>query len=683
MVLSLAFFFSFYCYSDPAHSQDIQTTPNLVQPQGWQGCLDQHPGWIWGGTVGGPCPVQRAGDGAILFSYGQSTLSQTRAVNQALSGTGIQIRGYEYSWTIKNANAGGNQAQPYDPLNINVSLYDSTNTQVLETRNYDYSYRINDWTTFRGTEEYQNRYSLAAVGNLTLSITSRDVGNWAGYYGPEINYVNLRLRYSVDICAASPLSSPECPGYTEAYRQQQCSANPLFDSSCPGYTEAYFQLQCGSNPLYNPACPGYQIAYFTQQCSANPLWNPECPGYQQAYFNQQCSLSPLYNNQCPGYQQAYFNQQCTANPLYDSACPGYQKAYFDQQCSLSPLYNNQCPGYQQAYFSQQCSLNTLYNSACPGYQQAYLTQQCSLNSLYSRECPGYAVAYFDQQCQLSPLYNTQCPGYQQAYFTQQCNLNQLWSTDCPGYQTAYLAQQCGLNPLFSTQCPTYQQAYFDQQCQLNSLYNSGCPGYSVAYQEKLQNDACRANPQNSPICAGYTAATADPVVATVTAPIATTTVVDPVATLTEVPLVADPIVNQTLNNNNTVNTVGNPTREATTSTPVGLGTGLRVPGLSIQPTTRSTTARQQALAAARAANTSAQGQVRDSQTQQQEAALATMATVPGFDSYQSAVIPDAQFYRPRDIYRGVTIQDNARAQRALNQRSDRLHQEMINEQYTR
>jgi hypothetical protein len=428
-------------------------------------------------------------------------LSQTYAVNQALSGTGIQIQGYEYSWTIKNANAGGNQNQPYDPLNINVSLYNSTNTQVLESKNYDYSYRINDWTRFSGKEEYQNRYSLAAVGNLTLSITSQDVGYWAGYYGPEINYVSLRLRYSVDICAASPLSSPECPGYAEAYRQQQCSANSLFDSSCPGYAEAYFQLQCSNNPLYNPACPGYQAAYFTQQCSANPLWNPECPGYQQAYFNQ--------------------------------------------------------------------------------------------------------------------------------------------------------------------------------QCQLNTLYNSQCPGYSVAYQEKLQNDACRANPQNSPVCAGYTAATADPVITTVTAPIATTTVVDPVMALTEVPLVADPVVNQTLNHNNIANT----TRETTAGTPVALGTGLRVPGLSVQPTTRSTTARQRALASARAADASAQGQVRDSQTQQQEAALAAMATVPGFDTYQSAAIPDAQFYQSREIYRGAVIRDNARAQRALNQRSDQLHQEMINEQY--
>jgi hypothetical protein len=101
----------------------------------------------------------------------------------------------------------------------------------------------------------------------------------------------------------------------------------------------------------------------------------------------------------------------------------------------------------------------------------------------------------------------------------------------------------------------------------------------------------------------------------------------------------------------------------------------------VQSSTRSATARQRALANARSANSSAQGQVRDSQTQQQEDALAAMATVPGFDAYQNAVIPDTQFYQPRDIYRGVVIRDNDRAQRALSQRSDRLHREMIDEQY--
>jgi hypothetical protein len=563
LALLALFFFSSY-----SNAQDVQTTPNLIQPNGWQGCLTQHPGWIWGGNVGGPCPVQRAGDGAILFSYGQGTLSQTIAVNQALSGTGIQVRGYEYSWTIKNANAGSGQQPSFDPLNINVSLFDPTNTSVLESKNYDYSYRINDWTTFRGTEEYKNRYSLASVGNLGVSITSKDAGYWAGYYGPEINYISLKLRYSVDVCAANPLSSPECPGYAEAYKQQQCSANTLFDPSCPGYEQAFFTMQCSSNPLYNPSCPGYQQAYFNQQCSLNALFNPQCPGYQQAYFNQQCSLNTLYNKDCPGYEQAFF----------------------DYQCNQNQLYNNKCPLYEAAYLSQQCTINSL----------------------------------------------------------------------------------------FSTQCPKYQEAYFNQQCGLNTLWNNQCPGYQSAYQAQLQANACKANPQSNPQCSGYTTVVVQPVQTTIQT-VATSQTQDPVAAITETPLVSDPVVNQTITPPK--EQVRETQQSTSPSSSPSLGSGLRVPGFTPQISSRQQSTRERAVEAARQTTTRAETATRDAQQIQQDTTITTMAEVPGFSNYQTAVIPDAPFYQPKDLYRGNVIRDNVRAQRSLTQRSDRLHTEMINEQY--
>lgn len=500
--------------------------------------MDQFSGMIWGGTRGGPCPVQRSGDGAILFSYGQSTISQTVAINQALSGTGIQVRGYDYSWTIKNANAGSGQAPAFDPLQVNVSLYDAAKQQV-ESRTHDYSFRIDNWTTFSGTEEFANRYSLANLSDVRVNITSRDAGYWAGYYGPEINNINFRLRYSVDQCAANPLSSPDCPGYAEAYKTQQCTANPLF----------------------HPSCPGYEVAFFTQQCTVNTLYSPGCPGYAQAYFNQQCSINPLYNNQCPGYAQAYFNQQCTNNPLYDK--------------------------------------------------------------------------------------------------------------QCPLYESAFLAKQCESNPLYSTQCPTYQQAYFNQQCSLNALYNNQCPGYQQAYQAKLQADACKANPQSNMQCPGF----APVVVMTQSIQSPVTIQQDPVATVTQTPLTSDPIVNQT------IAPAKEPAKESSTSPSPALGSGLVVPGVRIQP--QPTTSQTRGANIARQTVNNAQAIAADAQTQQQDVAVASMGTVPGFDTYQSAILPDAQFYQVRDIYRGNVIRDNARAQRALSQRSDRLHKEMVDEQYRR
>jgi hypothetical protein len=37
------------------------------------------------------------------------------------------------------------------------------------------------------------------------------------------------------------------------------------------------------NALYDPSCPGYAQAYFNQQCSLNPLYDRRCSGYNEAY----------------------------------------------------------------------------------------------------------------------------------------------------------------------------------------------------------------------------------------------------------------------------------------------------------------------------------------------------------------------------------------------------------------
>jgi hypothetical protein len=61
--------------------------------------------------------------------------------------------------------------------------------------------------------------------------------------------------------------------------------------------------------------------------------------------------------------------------------------------------------------------------------------------------------------------------------------------------------------------------------------------------------------------------------------------------------------------------------------------------------------------------------------------IARMAIVPaGFDAYNVA-LKDVAFYAPREIYRNQRTVDNARALRQLG--SDRLHQQMVEQQYRR
>ena len=59
--------------------------------------------------------------------------------------------------------------------------------------------------------------------------------------------------------------------------------------------------------------------------------------------------------------------------------------------------------------------------------------------------------------------------------------------------------------------------------------------------------------------------------------------------------------------------------------------------------------------------------------------IASMATQPtGYQAY-SAMMPDVAFYAPKEIYKNQVNVDNARLLRGLG--SDRLHQEMVNQQY--
>lgn len=165
--------------------------------------------------------------------------------------------------------------------------------------------------------------------NVTAGITG-DIGlgqMQQFYYGTGISGQSLQ-NWSVantpgDVCASNPLSSPSCPGYTDA----MCSTNPLYSTSCSGYQQAFLTQQCSANPLYSPQCPGYAAAYLTYQCSLDPLYSTTCEGYETAYFNQQCSINPLYSINCLGYADAFYVQQCTADPLYDKGCTGYAEAY--------------------------------------------------------------------------------------------------------------------------------------------------------------------------------------------------------------------------------------------------------------------------------------------------------------------------------------------------------------------
>jgi hypothetical protein len=498
----------------------------------------------------------------------------------------------------------------YDPLTESARLggtqYNAVSLNNNIGSNFHYSI-MPFWTDLVGNAD--SKFYTQTDSSTYLKYSWEDVQQWG--YPDRLNSFSLQIKptgfFGVNYDKVDITGYPVTIGH-------------IGDASVGEWSQIYHQPSGGLTTL--TSIQGWSVGSTgaVLDCS-NPLNSPSCPGYAEAYHDQQCSINSLYATTCPGYQQSYYNQQCSINPLYDSGCSGYQQAYFDQQCSINPLYDSGCSGYQQAYFDQQCSIDPLYDSQCAGYQQAYFDQQCSINPLYNNSCPGYEAAYFNQQCELNSLYNESCAGYQAAYYSLQCSLNSLYDSGCPGYA----------------------QAYFDQQCSLNGLYDRACPNYAQVYatQQLL-------NQQSSTT----TVATTEPVVE----------IGNDGKVSTDVPLVSDPVVNQVLTKKPETKKEEEKKDVAVAEKPKAKSTRQAAPA-KVDPATQTQSEKdfEQTVAA-------------------QAAAVNAISFVPGFSAYQNAIIPDTNALTMQRQYNKPTV-DNARAMRQLNGASDRLHQQMIDEQY--
>jgi hypothetical protein len=459
------------------------------------------------------------------------------AINQALSGSGVQINGYNWGYDLRNMNGVAGGQGGTDSIVATTFMTNRFNQfLVQDDRHYNTQF---DWTRFSGTVGLPSSLSLEDAGSLGIQFVARDDGFWGGYYGPQVRNVEMTVNYTAappDPCVTNPQSSPSCPGYT-IISDNLVPAPNHWTTAGQSINQTYAINQALSSVGAGVVIHGFNYGYqynlgssysqctaFNQDgsCSWTMTFNPQV----NVNFNIRSNTNTvLYNvthsetgsntgNRSRDYQYrfaspreitslgnigysastagnstifgmysqaAYTIDECVANPLSSTTCPGYAQAYLDQQCSANALYSNQCAGYAQAYFDQQCSNNALYSSQCPGYAQAYFEQQCSNNALYSTACPGYATAYYNYQCSANPLYHTGCAGYAEAYFDQQCSANPLYNSQCPGYDVAYFDQQCGISALYNSQCPGYADAYYVQQCTASPLYDSGCTGYAEAY----------------------------------------------------------------------------------------------------------------------------------------------------------------------------------------------------------
>jgi hypothetical protein len=298
----------------------------------------------------------------------------------------------------------------------------------------------------------------------------------------------------------------------------------------------------------------------------------------------------------------------------------------------------------------QCTIQPLYDPSCPGYAEALaqqiFEQQCLANPLSSPQCPSYATA-FAAQCSANPLYSATCPGYAAAFFTQQCTINPLFDSTCAGYQTAYFAQQCSIDPLYDAGCDGYQQAYFAQQCTANSLYDISCPGYTDRVLEIVASSELPADAGGTGIQVRNTGQLINPAQ------------VDYWGS-SEIIMVATRLYGTGEVTAMDVNVEQTPEEKRR------------------QEAFRS---RLEQIEMARKKRNA--GREKDDSDRENEALLAVMARVVGWEDYLKKNIADGQNYRQFEIYREQRTVDNQRALRGLTGASERLHQEMVDQQYRR
>lgn len=231
-------------FTSYSNSQQIDVTGNLTN------FTNQATGatstWQNAGTIGdpltcwaqgdpgycGPLPRVAAwgtGSNVINFSYGLTDLYQVVNIKNALlnSGTGLQVNGFNFSFTAKNGN-GWDNGQP-DQLSAYVNIYNNTNSTVLESYNYNLNGKYN-WTQFSYSETFKSPYSVPSLGNAQYGFVGQDNNSWVGPYGPEITGVSFSLKYSVDPCATNPLYAPTCKGYMDALAKLSPAASTSTDT---------------------------------------------------------------------------------------------------------------------------------------------------------------------------------------------------------------------------------------------------------------------------------------------------------------------------------------------------------------------------------------------------------------------------------------------------------------------
>lgn len=585
-------------------------------------------------TSGGPGPLWDPNQGILFFSYGGATAFQESYVPNALVGTptGVQVKGYTYSYDIRNMNFDNRQGST-DSITATITMRGNPSSIILDQVTNIYNTRF-DWTTFSGTRVLANPVSPGSTGWLGVYFQSRDTGFWAGYYGPQVRNVDVRINYGTDPCATNPAYSVTCSGFSSVVESVNKVPTPTATVSWNAYIDNSFAIQTalsqgGTGLLVHGFNYGYRANSGSPYCA---FWLLVCVDNRDPYA--QVSVNITSNTGQSLYSITRTHQGINPTDF------NYQYRFPTSQ-TLGTLGNFNFTAYAQ----DNSSVSNMYVNI------VYTPDQCILNPLSSPSCPGYGAAL------AASLSSSTSSSPTTPVVTLNASTGNVSTALAPdSTRTDVTVQNAGGVELTTTgelsppdNVPTVvKESKTENKKQSSSTTISAATAIAlstIAKNEKREQSIVKNVQEQA--AAQAAAAIADQQSA-----------------------------------------VDNIIREQTTvqRRTEGIAADTAPPPTSSSNTNNSVTSTIQSSTPKPAEVTSQQtGPTVNKNAPNNELAggvdIAVIARSPaGFEMYMNGM-RDAPFYAPKEIYRGQRNVDNARAERFLNGASDALHQLMVEQQY--
>jgi hypothetical protein len=643
----------------------------------------------------------------------------------------------------KNGNGWDGGQQDY--LAAYVKLYGSGGNEIANYDYSSATNKLYNWTNFNFSETFASPYIASTLSTAQVGFVGRDNNFWAGNYGPEVYNVSFNLKYKVDPCTTNPAYSSTCAGFSSILNtnnlldstkggtslNQAFAINTALQSAGVGATVHGFNY--GFNWRVGQGFSGCTAWNQDGSCS----WTMNIPAYANATFsltnsNNQSIHSKPYSFTGEGTSGSVsekfllpssMNQSLLGTGRIVGSASGTGSSiegawatmiYTVDPCIANPLYSSNCKGYAFAMAKQLSASNNTSLVGSDGTQMQDPVQDPTRLLLSpSSPSPGSEPPPSATQTASSNTAGSTAASQppSQGGSTQQTKAGEVTiAGDNKNSSSSSVSLSSIMNMISSNQARIGNEARSVVQAAESAAAQSATSAQEQA--ESIANAAVMQSTSSSTM--GTSVSSGNAVSSTQSQASAFSLSAGQTSTATSTEMIRPPIqvtTTETSQSSGTglsvssmapqftspssqftsvLSTVESPLtnfgfqlqsgRASTQVEPESIPQfeGIKIGGRSAlndiieqRPMLQGTTTQEQRTDAV---NKNAQPNELAGRVD-----IASMATQPvGYQAY-SMIIPDVAFYAPREIYRNQVNVDNARLLRGLG--SDRLHQEMVNQQY--